>query len=312
MANTLQAQQPGKEKFSLFITTEGMKKRINDIVGSDKGQDFITSIISAVNANPQLATCNNTTIVSAALVGQSLGLSPSPFMGQFYLVPFNDSKNNRIVATFQIGYKGYIAMAMKSGVYKDLDVMEIREGELLGRDKETGKYLFSFIENEDERAKAKVIGYMAYFELLNGFRKSIYWSKEKMEKHAEEYSQGYRSDKKKGTAYTFWSKDFNAMAFKTMLRQLISKWGIMSTTLEKAYVNDMSVVKEDGTNEYVDNDFEEDFEPVNPNVEQPEVKPTPKVEKSPLKDEDNPYVKKVEPSKPEEVADLFSSLLDNE
>lgn len=248
--------QQNKQKFSVFITGDAMKHRINDMIGSDKGQEFITNIISAVSNNPQLAQCDNSTIVSAGLVGQSLGLSPSQFMGQFYFVPFNDRKNNRIVATFQIGYKGYIAMAMKSGMYKDIDVMEIREGELLGRDKETGKYQFSFIENEEEREKSKIIGYMAYFELLNGFKKSIYWSKEKMEKHAELYSQGYRSDKKNGTAYTFWSKDFNSMAFKTMLRQLISKWGIMSTTLEKAYINDNSVIKEDGTNEYVDNQEE--------------------------------------------------------
>lgn len=302
MANTLQAQNQ-KPKFSIYMTSDAMKKRINEIVGSDKGQDFITSIISAVNTNPQLASCDNATIVSAALIGQSLGLSPSPFMGQYYLVPFNDNKNDRKVATFQIGYKGYIAMAMKSGVYRDLDVLEIRKGELLGREKETGKYLFNFIEDEEERVKAPVIGYMAYFELLNGFKKSIYWSKEKMEKHAMEYSQGYRSDKKNGTSYTFWSKDFNSMAFKTMLRQLISKWGIMSTTLEKAYVNDMSVVKEDGTNEYVDS---ADFDSDGVLVEEVKKEEKPAEHKPQSKDDTNPYVRKVEPSKNEEIADLFA------
>lgn len=291
--NSLQQKQP---KFSAFLTSEGVKKRINEVVGSEKGQEFITQIVSAVSGNPQLATCENGTILSAALVGQSLGLSPSQFMGQYYFVPFNDRKNNRVVCTFQIGYKGYIAMAMKSGMYKDLDVIEIREGELLGRDKETGKYLFEFIEDEEQRENAKVIGYMAYFELLNGFRKVIYWSKAKMEKHALEYSQGYKADKAKGTAYTFWSKDFNGMAFKTMLRQLISKWGIMSTTLEKAYVNDMSVVKEDGTNEYVDTDetnFEYNVNPV--------------VEEAPVKEEPKKVVKKEEPVEEEQdIASLFA------
>ena len=94
---------------------------------------------------------------------------------------------------------------------------------------------------------------MAYFEYLNGFYKNLYWSKEKMQKHALEYSQAYASDVKKGTNYSFWTKDFNGMAFKTMLRQLISKWGIMSIDMQEALTKDMSVVKEDGTYDYVDN-----------------------------------------------------------
>ena len=95
--------------------------------------------------------------------------------------------------------------------------------------------------------------YYAMFENVNGFRKSIYWSKEKMEAHAMQYSQGYRADKQKKTAYTFWSKDFDGMAYKTMLRQLISKWGIMSIDMQTAYESDMAVIHEDGSKEYVDN-----------------------------------------------------------
>ena len=161
----------------------------------------------------------------------------------------------------------------------------------------TGKYQFEFIEDEEQRENAKVIGYMAYFELLNGFRKVIYWSKAKMEKHALEYSQGYKADKAKGTAYTFWSKDFNGMAFKTMLRQLISKWGIMSTTLEKAYINDMSVVKEDGSNEYVDSDAD-NFE----------YNTTPVVEEEPVKEEPKVASKRVvrEETEEQDIASLFA------
>jgi recombination protein RecT len=92
------------------------------------------------------------------------------------------------------------------------------------------------------------------FEYTNGFRKALYWSKKKMEAHALKYSQGYKNDKKKGTAYTFWSKDFDGMAYKTMLRQLISKWGIMSIDMVSALDADMTVINEDGTKEYVDND----------------------------------------------------------
>ena len=104
-------------------------------------------------------------------------------------------------------------MAIRSGQYKDIDVIEVREGEYLGRNKITGKHQFEFIEDEVERENKPIIGYMAYFEYLNGFYKNLYWSKEKMQKHALEYSQAYASDAKKGTNYSFWSKDFNGMAF---------------------------------------------------------------------------------------------------
>ena len=114
------------------------------------------------------------------------------------------------------------------------------------------------IENEEEREKATTIGYYAMFEYLNGFRKTIYWSKEKMEAHALKYSMGYRA--KKG--YTFWEKDFDGMAYKTMLRQLISKWGIMSVdlTMQKALESDMAVINDNGTYDYIDNSNEFEME----------------------------------------------------
>jgi recombination protein RecT len=169
-----------------------------------------------------------------------------------YLVPFQD-KNRGMVAQFILGYKGYLELAMRSGQYKDINVMEIREGEYKGRNKENGNPTFEFIEDDDEREKKKIIGYMASFTLVNGFTKTIYKTQKQMEEHALQYSNGYRSDKKKGTAYTFWSKDFTSMAFKTLLRQLISRWGIMSIELQQAYDGDMAVINEDGTRDYVDN-----------------------------------------------------------
>ncbi|MGN1297650.1 MAG: recombinase RecT [Clostridia bacterium] len=244
MNNQLQT----KPKFSVAIQTEGYKKLINNTLGDpNRAKRFIASISSAVATNPSLQQCDAGSILSGALLGEALNLSPSPQLGQYYLVPFKDK------AQFQIGYKGYIQLAIRSGQYKDIDVIEVREGEYLGRDKITGKHQFEFIEDEVKRENEPIIGYMAYFEYLNGFYKNIYWSKEKMQKHALEYSQAYASDVKKGTSYSFWSKDFNGMAFKTMLRQLISKWGVMSIEIQEAMTKDMTVVKEDGTYDYVDN-----------------------------------------------------------
>lgn len=243
-----------KITFSAYMTSTGINTKINQIIGSEKsGKRFISSIISAVSNNPMLQECDNASILSGALLGESLNLSPSPQLGNYYLVPFKD-KEKGMVATFQLGYKGYIQLAIRSGQYKKLNVLAIKEGELIKYDPLNEEIEVKLIENEIERENAKTIGYYAMFEYVNGFRKSLYWSKEKMEAHALKYSNGYRADKQKKTAYTFWSKDFDGMAYKTMLRQLISKWGIMSIEMQNAYEGDMAYIKEDGTKEYVDNE----------------------------------------------------------
>ena len=232
-----------------YLTQNTVKDQINSIVGGKDGTRFITAIVSAVNANPALQECTNPSILSAALLGHSLKLSPSPQLGQYYMVPFND-KNKGKVAQFQIGYKGYIQLALRSGQYKKLNVLAIKEGELIRFDPLNEEIEVNLIENEVAREKAPTIGYYAMFEYTNGFRKAMYWSREKMESHAEKYSQGYKA--KKG--FTFWEKDFDAMAYKTMLRQLISKWGVMSIEMQSALDSDMAVINEDGTKTYVEND----------------------------------------------------------
>lgn len=257
ISNSLTKTTAKKSTFSTFMTSDAVKNKINQMIAGKDGAKFITSIISLVSNNPTIAECEHSTILASALLGESLKLSPSPQLGHYYIVPFkdNDKSGNlkRIVATFQLGYKGYIQLAMRSGNYKDLDVIEIRDGEYLGKDKFTGKPKIEFIEDDDERENLPIVGYYAYFELLNGFKKSLYWSKTKMEAHAEKYSQGYRYDLKKGYSYSYWSKDFDGMAFKTMLRQLISKWGIMSVEFQTAMSNDMAMIDENGQPQYVDN-----------------------------------------------------------
>lgn len=257
MANEIQAKTKNDIGFTTYMTNLKVQQKVNEIIGDEKrGARFIASIISAVNSNPLLRECDNASILSGALLGESLSLSPSPTLGRVYLVPFKD-KERGMVAQFILGYKGYLELAMRSGQYKDINVMEIREGEYKGRNKETGNPTFEFIEDDDEREKKKIIGYMATFTLVNGFTKTIYKTQKQMEEHALQYSNGYRSDKKKGTSYTFWSKDFTSMAFKTLLRQLISRWGILSIELQQAYDGDMAVINEDGTRDYVDNQVED-------------------------------------------------------
>lgn len=235
-----------------YLTQDAVKNQINNVIGGKNGQRFISSIVSAVNNNHQLAECTNQSILSGALLGESLKLSPSPQLGQYYLVPFNDRQKGK-VAQFQLGYKGYIQLAIRSGQYKKLNVSAIKEGELIKFNPLTEEIDVRLIEDEDVRENAPTIGYYAMFEYINGFRKAIYWSKAKMENHAKKYSAGYSRDLQHGTQYTFWSKDFDAMAYKTMLRQLISKWGIMSIDMQNAIESDMAVINEDGSKDYVDN-----------------------------------------------------------
>lgn len=255
---------------SAYLTNDAVKNQINNIIGGKDGQRFISSIVSAVNNNPSLQECTNQSILSGALLGESLKLSPSPQLGQYYLVPFNDKDRGK-VAQFQLGYKGYIQLAIRSGQYKKLNVLAIKEGELIRFDPLNEEIEVNLIQDEELREKAPTIGYYAMFEYTNGFKKAMYWSKAKMEAHALKYSKGYQA--KKG--YTFWEKDFDGMAYKTMLRQLISKWGIMSIEMQSAIDADMAVINDDGSKVYVENDPEV----VETQVE--EVKPEPVAKEEP-------------------------------
>jgi recombination protein RecT len=274
--NTL-ANRNQKASLTAYLTNDAVKNQINNVIGGKDGQRFISAIISAVQTNPALQECTNPSILSAALLGESLKLSPSPQLGHYYMVPFNDRQKGK-VATFQLGYKGYIQLATRSGQYKKLNVLAIKEGELIRFDPLNEEIEVNLIEDEELREKTPTIGYYAMFEYTNGFRKAIYWSRAKMEAHALKYSAGYRA--KKG--YTFWEKDFDGMAYKTMLRQLISKWGIMSIDMQKAVESDQAVINEDGTKSYVDNtpDTPIDAEMTEVPAEEPKVteNPTPSSE----------------------------------
>lgn len=239
--NKLQAK-PQKMTFSAAINSTGYQKLLNNTLKDPADvKRFVSSLTSAVAINPALQECDPSTILSAALLGNSLGLSPSPQLGQYYMVPYDNKKRGCKEAQFQLGYKGYIQLALRSGYYKRLNVMAVKPGELKKYDPFLEEIELELMDDEIAREKAKSIGYVAMFEYMNGFRKILYWSREKMEAHALRYSKGYAA--KKG--YTFWEKDFDAMAFKTMLRQLISKWGIMSIDLQTAFEEDR-IVMEDG------------------------------------------------------------------
>lgn len=270
--------QPQKTGITTFLNSMAVIANIDQALGKDNRQRFITGVISAVNNNASLQECTNQSILSGALLGESLKLSPSPQLGHYYLVPFND-KNKGKVAQFQLGYKGYIQLAIRSGQYKKLNVLAIKEGELKYFDPLNEEIKINLmVDKWDEREEAKTIGYYAMFELTNGFRKAIYWSKKQMMAHADKYSPAFSANgttietkygKKQKVSFeefedgnypekdawlysSFWYKNFDGMAYKTLLRQLISKWGIMSIDLQSAFENDMTFTDDAGNVNYVE------------------------------------------------------------
>lgn len=262
------ARQDQSMKLSVYLQNDAVKKQINQVVGGKNGTRFISSIVSAVQSTPALQECTGPSIVNAALLGEALNLSPSPQLGQFYMVPFDNKKKGCKEAQFQLGYKGYIQLAIRSGYYKKLNVLAIKEGELVRYDPLDEEVEVNLIDDDILREEAPTMGYFAMFEYENGFRKTLYWSKKKMLAHAEKYSfafyknggarslelleQGKIPEKDMWKYSSFWFKDFDGMALKTMLRQLISKWGIMSIDLQNAIDKDMAVIHEDGKTDYVD------------------------------------------------------------
>ena len=269
-----------KKPFSQVIAMPSYQTMLaNAIQDTNRRQRFITTVISAVNATPALKNCTPDSIITSALQMESLGL---PYgMGDAYIIPYGDK------ATFQIGARGYITLAMRSGAYQDIDTIEIRDGEFKGRDKRSGKPMFEFIEDEDVREDLPIIGYLAHFTLLNGFQAQEYFSKYKMLKWANRYSQAFDielynryvvyqetgeglTDKELRLCSAPWYETFDEMAFKTVLKRLLSKKGILSVELVEAFKKDKSDGTTDGTLEM---NFvgQEEEQPVAETAEEPKV-----------------------------------------
>lgn len=231
-----------------FLRNETTQKRINELLGS-RAPQLTTSLITALNSNDKLAQCKPESVLNAALTAASMDLPINPNLGFAYIVPYGDE------AQFQMGWKGFIQLAQRSGFYKTINATDVRKGELKERNRLSGDIDFEFVEDDKEREKLPVLGYVSYFRLMNGFEKTMYMSVEAVEAHALEYSKSYAYDKKKNYTSSNWSTNFDAMARKTVLKLLISKFGPMNTQLQEAIVKDQAVIKDDEI-VYVDNERE--------------------------------------------------------
>lgn len=260
-----------------FLATPAIKENIESVVGKDHATQFISDVVSCVQNNTTLSLCTNKSILSGALLAKAINLPLTPQLGYAYLVPFDNKKQidgqTRWVkeAQFQMGYKGYIQLALRSGRYKKLFATDVRKGEVVNFNPFEDLFEMEPIPFEKRTAKddkgnyiVPVIGYYAKFELMNGFVKELYMTHEDMLSYAKQYSKAYRSDIQKHTSYSFWTTKFEDMAKKTMLRQLLGKWGLLTPELEKAYTCDMAVIDEDGNPQYVDNQPDDTEPTVNP------------------------------------------------
>lgn len=261
MSNQMATQ---KIKFSTAITSQTYQKLISNVLGDKKkAEKFTAAITSAVATNPALQDCDAASILACALLAESLNLPHSPQLGRYFLAPFKDKKTNTIKAQFILGYKGYIDLASRSGQYKNINALSVKEGELISYDPFNDEIELRAIQDPDERENANTIGYYSMFEYLNGFKKVLYWSKKQMIRHADRYSPAFSANATKGKYpkvsfedyeagrydkndewlySSFWYKGFDGMGCKTMLRQLISKWGIMSADMQTAVTADNSTV----------------------------------------------------------------------
>lgn len=236
-----------------MIRADKMQSMVQERLGKRAGQ-FTTSLISLVNANKNIAECKPLTVIQAALTAASMDLPINQNLGFAYIVPY---KNHGVMeAQFQMGWKGFVQLAQRSGTFKTINTTEVREGEVKARDRMTGELKFAWIDDDAERNKKPIIGYLAYFELMNGFRKSLYMTKAEVEQHAGRYSQAFKN-RGKSSFKTPWETDFDLMAQKTAIKLLLSKFAPLSTEMQEAITVDQSV--EDGSGRrYVDNDALDD------------------------------------------------------
>ena len=259
MSNQIQAQNNNTKVAGIkqLLDMDKYKKRINEIMGK-KAAPFMASIVNVSNL-PSLKDAEPNSIMSSDIVAATLDLPIDQNLGFAYIVPYNTKEGNSYVkkAQFQMGYRGYIQLAMRTGQYKTINAIEIYKGEIKRVNRLTGEIEFN--DDEDSIDRDTVVGYMAYFKLLNGFEKTLYMTKEEMEKHAKKYSQSYSSSKKWIVDSSLWTTDFDGMAIKTVIKRLLSKYGILSVEMQNAITNDQAVMNNEGNPEYVDNQVREEI-----------------------------------------------------
>lgn len=237
------ANELSKVSVKQYLASPAVKQRVEDLL-KDKAANFNTSLTAIVGQDAKLAECTPQTLFMAALTAAALDLPINKHLGFAHIVPFKNTRAGVTEAQFQLGWRGYVQLAQRSGQYKSIAAVEVYEGQLVDEDPLAGN-------TYDWKAKTSdtVIGYVARFKLVGGFEKDLYMSVDDIKKHAGRYSQSYKQ------GYGPWKDNFDAMATKTVIKLLISKWGPMSVDMQRAVEVDSAVIKEDGNPEYIDGEL---------------------------------------------------------
>jgi len=216
----------GQEKLKDLISTDQVQAMFRNAL-RERADQFLASVVDLYNNDKTLQQCRPSEVLAEAFKAATLDLPINKQLGLSWIVPFNDRKLGKTVPTFQLGYKGYIQLCLRSGAYRHIHAGPVYEGEFKSEDRLTGA-----IDLSGKQTSSRLVGFSAYIETVNGFSKALYWSVEKMNAHAKRYSMSYGSD------YSPWAKNYEEMGTKTILRQLLSKYGIMSIDLQKAQLSD--------------------------------------------------------------------------
>lgn len=232
LANKEEAQQVNARSLDLkgLLSTPTLKKKFEQVLNK-KAPQFMASLLNLYGGDPNLQAAEPLSIVSSALVAASLDLPVDKNLGYAWIVPFYDHKKGYKAAQFQLGYKGYIQLALRSGQYKAMNVIDVHEGELKKWNRLTEELELDLEAAESE----KVIGYCGYFRLVNGFEKTVYWTKDEVEAHRIKFNKA----KDKQSLNNVWRSDYDAMAKKTVIRNLLGKWGILSIDMQTALTKDV-------------------------------------------------------------------------
>jgi recombination protein RecT len=242
--------ETGLQRFNAVITSPACQSYIKNVL-QDKAGSFTNNIVSLVSSNVNLQSCEPFSVMFVGITATGLGLPLNNNLGCAYAIPYKNSHDGVTYAQFQMGYKGFTQLAMRSGQFKKLNVTEVREGELKKFDVLTGDVTIKAVDDRDSKP---VIGYAAYMKLVNGFEKTIYWDKGKVEKHALRYSQTYRSANAYTKKSSKWTTDFDDMAKKTVLVAMLRKWAPLSVEMQTAIENDQATFDKDGNKVYIDNE----------------------------------------------------------
>jgi recombination protein RecT len=247
-----------------YFTQDNVKSKFEAVL-KDKAPQFMTSVVNAVRANDALQKCESQSIISSALVAATYDLPIDSNLGFSALVPYYDSNSKTFKAQFQMMYKGFVQLAIRSGAYENMNVSEVYEDELVSFNPITGELQlvkdFSKCTQRREGQKDKIVGYYAWFKLLTGFKKELFMTTEECRNHAMQYSASYKRDLEKNKTSSKWSTDFEAMAKKTVLKLLLSRWGVLSVDMQRAIIDDQKVFDDNGEGNYLDN----------PDVQKPEI-----------------------------------------